>query len=154
VQVTTRSNADYMIAMSTMHCRHVVTSLLHTETNTCRSVAAKRMEDATASNKSQQSRGFMSRLSGVRLWCLVSSVVKSLGCACKPSQLATCAAQVQSWVQVVWLGLAGFDGHAEIKFSGSYGGFVCVWMVPCGRLSMTHVVGFQVHLNTARLSFL
>jgi len=42
--------------------------------------------------------------------CLVSSVVKSPGCACKPSRLATCAAQVQSWIQAS--GLARFDGHA------------------------------------------
>jgi len=42
--------------------------------------------------------------------CLVSSVIKSLGCACLPSRLATCAAQVQSWVRAS--GLAGFDGHA------------------------------------------
>jgi len=42
--------------------------------------------------------------------CLVSSVVKSLGCARYRSWLATCAAQVQSWIRAS--GLAGFDGHA------------------------------------------
>jgi len=55
-----------------MHCRHVVTSLLHAATNICLLVSSSKHNDVREDAvNTRQCRVFISRLSGVRLWAVL-----------------------------------------------------------------------------------